>query len=157
VIERQVKPFQYPEKSGRYSSALPVKENRSFGKKVRRQVPIKRKSTREAIKKSITDCGLEPLLIDEVEHTNFIPLEIQAKIKNSGYMIADLTTQNHGAYFEAGYAMGLNIPVIWCCKEDEKTKLHFDIRQYNNILWQNEEDLYIRLKKRLEAVIEKAN
>jgi nucleoside 2-deoxyribosyltransferase len=66
-------------------------------------------------------------------------------------MVVDLTLNNHGAYFEAGYAIGLNIPVIWCCRDNDKD-LHFDISQYNNILWKNKEDLYNRLVKRLVAI-----
>ena len=106
---------------------------------------------RNSIKKAIIDAGFVPLVIDEVEHINYIPLEIQNKIKNCGLIVVDLTLNNHGAYFEAGYAIGLNIPVIWCCRDTDKD-LHFDISQYNNILWKNEEDLYNRLVKRLIAI-----
>jgi hypothetical protein len=106
----------------------------------------------DAIKKAIQDSSLNPLRIDEKEHINQISTEIQYEIKNSGLVIADVTGQNQGVYFEAGYAMGLNIPVIWCCRNDEKDKLHFDIRQYNNILWENEDDLYNRLKNRIIAI-----
>jgi nucleoside 2-deoxyribosyltransferase len=109
---------------------------------------------RETIRKAVEAAGLNALIIDEVEHINYIPVEIQSKIKQSGLMVADLTTQNHGAYFEAGFAMGQNIPVVWCCKDDDSENLHFDIRQYNNILWQDEEDLYKRLKNRLVALQE---
>jgi nucleoside 2-deoxyribosyltransferase len=105
-----------------------------------------------SIKKAIEDAGFSPVVMNEVEHIKYIPLEIQNQIKNCGYMVAELTTQNHGAYFEAGYAMGQNIPVIWCCKEDDRKNLHFDINQYNNILWTDQDDLYNRLKKRLGAL-----
>jgi hypothetical protein len=110
------------------------------------------KNIRASIKAAIEEAGLEAILIDEVEHINYIPIEIQNKIKNCRFLIVDLTTQNKGAYFETGYAMGLNIPVIWCCKDEDKQNLHFDIRQYNNILWIDEKDLYVRLKKRLLAL-----
>jgi hypothetical protein len=106
---------------------------------------------RNSIKKAINDAGFIPIVIDEIEHINYIPLEIQNKIKNCAFIVAELTTQNNGVYFEAGYAMGQNIPVIWCCRDKDK-KLHFDISQYNNILWDNEDDLYQRLKRRLIAL-----
>jgi nucleoside 2-deoxyribosyltransferase len=111
------------------------------------------KPAREAIRAAITKQGFEPLVIDEYEHTNYIPLEIQAKIKNSGLMVADFTKQNNGVYFETGYAMALNIPIIFCCKKNEFNKMHFDISQYNNILWENEGALSDRLAKRLAAVV----
>jgi hypothetical protein len=107
---------------------------------------------RDAIKRAIQHSSLNPLRIDEKEHINKICSEIQYEIKNSGLVIADVTGQNQGVYYEAGYAMGLNIPVIWCCKGDEADKLHFDTRQYNHILWEDEEDLYNRIKARIIAI-----
>jgi hypothetical protein len=106
----------------------------------------------DAIKKAIRHSSLNPLRIDEKEHINQISTEIQYEIKNSGLVIADVTGQNQGVYYEAGYAIGLNIPVIWCCRSDEGDKLHFDTRQYNHILWRDEEDLYNRLKARIIAI-----
>jgi nucleoside 2-deoxyribosyltransferase len=116
---------------------------------------IKMKEAKESIRKAIEATGLKPLIINEVEHVNYIPVEIQSKIKQSGLMVADLTTQNHGAYFEAGFAMGQNIPVVWCCEKEDFKNAHFDIRQYNNILWEDEEDLYNQLKRRLLALQDK--
>jgi hypothetical protein len=49
--------------------------------------------------------------------------------------------------------MGLNIPVIWTCNKEETEKIHFDTRQYNTILWEDENDLYERLTKRITAVM----
>jgi nucleoside 2-deoxyribosyltransferase len=65
-------------------------------------------------------------------------------------MVADLTTQNNGVYYEAGYARGLNIPVVLTCKKDESR--HFDISQVNTILWNDEDELYTLLQKRLIAL-----
>lgn len=50
-------------------------------------------------------------------------------------MLADFTGHRGGVYFEAGFAKGLNLEVIWTCKEDDLVNLHFDIRQYNCIVW----------------------
>jgi hypothetical protein len=107
---------------------------------------------RDAIKRAIQHSSLNPLRIDEKEHINKICSEIQYEIKNSGLVIADVTGQNQGVYYEAGYAIGLNIPVIWCCRSNEADQLHFDTRQYNHILWKDEEDLYNRLKARIIAI-----
>ncbi len=35
------------------------------------------------------------------------------------FMIADFTGHRGGVYFEAGFAHGLGIPVIWTCREDQ--------------------------------------
>ena len=108
---------------------------------------------RNSIRQAIIDANFSPLRIDEKEHINEISSEIQYEISQSGPVVADVTGQNQGVYFEAGYAMGLNIPVIWTCNEKEKNDIHFDIRQYNTILWEDENDLYERLKKRITAVM----
>jgi nucleoside 2-deoxyribosyltransferase len=68
-------------------------------------------------------------------------------------MVADLTAQNNGAYYETGYARGLNIPIALTCKKDELR--HFDISQVNTILWDDENELYTLLRKRLLALQDK--
>ena len=105
------------------------------------------------IKNVIEAAGLIPNRIDEKPHINNISSEIQHDIQQSGLVVADLTEQNQGVYFEAGYAMALHIPVILCCQKKDRTKIHFDICQYNTILYEDEEDLKTRLKDRISAVL----
>ena len=107
---------------------------------------------REAIRKGIMDAGYVPALIDEVPHNGFITPELLSHIRNSKFVVVDLTHQNNGAYFEEGYAMGYGKEVIQLCKDT--TKLHFDIAQKNTIIWQTEEDIPERLKKRIVATID---
>ncbi|RLA72512.1 MAG: hypothetical protein DRG78_23750 [Epsilonproteobacteria bacterium] len=78
--------------------------------------------------------------------------DIIGKIKSSKIIISDFTGQRQSVYFEAGYAMGLNIPVIWTCKESEVEKLSFDTRQYPHILWKNKDDFVDKLIKRIKAI-----
>jgi hypothetical protein len=58
-----------------------------------------------------------------------------------------------GVYFEAGFAQGLGIPVIWTCRSDQISHVHFDTRQFNHILWTTPEDLKVRLFNRIGAVV----
>jgi hypothetical protein len=111
-------------------------------------------NAREKIKKAVVDCGYIPMLIDEKEHNEFIVPEILFEIKRSRLMIADYTGNRGGVYFETGYAKGLNKPVIMTCKDgDDFLKVHFDTKQISHVVWKNEDDLYERLKKRIEATI----
>ena len=87
------------------------------------------------------------------EHNNDITDEIIAEIRKSRFLVADFTRQRGGVYFEAGFAKGLEIPVIFTCKEDEIDQVHFDTRQYNHILWKDPEDLYLKLKMRILATL----
>lgn len=114
-------------------------------------------SIKFAIKNAIKSTGLTPNRIDEKQHINNISSEIQHDIKQSGLVIADLTCQNQGVYFEAGYAMGLNIPVVFCCREKDKDEIHFDICQYNTIFYKDENELEIKLKYRIVALMNLQN
>ena len=107
---------------------------------------------REAVKKGIIEAGYNPVLIDEVEHNNLITPELLSQIRNSRFVVVDLSHRNNGAYFEEGYAMGLGKPVIQLCKKG--VNLHFDIAQVNTIIWDKESDIPSRLKNRIMATID---
>jgi nucleoside 2-deoxyribosyltransferase len=135
-----------------------IEIERIVKKKRKKQVFIAMKfkdmeSLYNTIYKAIDDAKFFPLRIDKKEHINQISSEIQYEISQSGLVVADVTGQNQGVYFEAGYAMGLNIPVIWTCNVEEREMIHFDIRQYNTILWEDEDDLRTRLTKRIIAIM----
>lgn len=106
---------------------------------------------RESIRKGITDAGYIAVFIDEVQHNDFITPELLKYIRDSKFVVVDLTHQNNGAYFEEGYAMGLGKAVIQLCKND--THLHFDIAQKNTIIWSKEEDIPQKLTNRIKATI----
>ena len=101
------------------------------------------------------DAGYDPVRIDGREHNNKICDEIIAEIRKSRFVVCDFTGHRGGVYFEAGFAMGLGLPVIWTCREDAIKDAHFDTRQYNHITWKTPEDLREKLKNRIEATIPK--
>lgn len=107
--------------------------------------------------RAITESGYIPLRIDRKEHINKIDDEIISEIRRSRFLVADFTSETDrprgGVYFEAGFAFGLNIPVIWACREDMVGQLHFDIRQFNHIVWTTPDDLRQKLKNRIGAVL----
>lgn len=106
---------------------------------------------REAIREGIFDAGYQAIFIDEVEHNGLITPELLSRINKSRFVVVDLTHRNNGAYFEEGYAMGLGKTVIQLCKKG--VELHFDIAQINTIMWEDEKDIPLRLKNRIEATI----
>ena len=67
----------------------------------------------------IKRAGYTPVRIDREEHINRIDDEILARIRSSAFVIADFTGHRGGVYFEAGYALGLGLPVIWTCNEGD--------------------------------------
>ena len=107
---------------------------------------------REAVRKGVTDAGYIAIFIDEVQHNDFITPELLKYIRDSKFVVVDLTHQNNGAYFEEGYAMGLGKQVIQLCQKDQR--LHFDIAQKNTIMWDTEEDIPERRKNRIKSTID---
>jgi nucleoside 2-deoxyribosyltransferase len=103
--------------------------------------------------KAISDSGYTPFRIDRKEHNQKIDDEIVAEIRRSKFVVADFTGHRGGVYFEAGFAMGLGLPIIWTCRRDNIAALHFDIRQYNCIDWTSPEDLCTRLSNRIVALL----
>ena len=110
---------------------------------------------RAAIKDAIEQCGFIPRIMDEIEHNHQIVPEMLYEIRNSKFLIAELTSHNNGAYFEAGYALGNGKTVIHVCKKSTfDDDGHFDVRQVNTILWDTPEDLTQKLIARINATIE---
>ena len=101
----------------------------------------------------VLNAGYNPIRIDRLEHVNRIDDEIIRQINASRFVVADFTGHRGGVYFEAGYALGKNIPVFWTCRKSDMTQLHFDIRQFNCIDWNSPSELASRLSVRIEAVL----
>lgn len=113
----------------------------------------------KGIKPGIEAVGYKAFRIDSKEHSNKIDDEIIAEIRRSRFVVADFTHGDTGArggvYYEAGFAHGLNIPVIFTCRADLVEKVHFDTRQYNHITWGpgKLEEFRKALSYRISAVI----
>jgi len=73
---------------------------------------------------AIKEAGFKAYRVDEEHHNERIDVKIVAEIKNSLFLVADVTEQKQGVYFEAGYAIGLGIPVIWSVRKDELAKVN---------------------------------
>lgn len=105
------------------------------------------------ISKAIRDAGFEPCIIRNKEYNDDICDEIMAQIRKSRFLIADTTGHRNGVYYEAGFAYGLNLPIIWACREDHFKDTHFDVNHNNFIVWKTGEDLYTKLKNRILATV----
>ena len=124
---------------------------------------------KDGIAEGIRDAGYEPLRVDRKQYNNKVDDEIIAEIRRSRFVVADFTADydlsgadiekpdkkgaRGGVYYEAGFAHGLNIPVIFTCCSDVIDYTHFDTRQYNHIAWKTLEELRTRLSQRISATI----
>ncbi len=109
----------------------------------------------QGIEPAIRDAGYEPFRVDRTEYIDKIDDQIIAEIRRSRFLVADFShgddTVRGSVYYEAGFAHGLHIPVIFTCHQD--SKLHFDTDHYNHIFWTAPEELREKLKNRILAVI----
>ena len=107
------------------------------------------------IKPAISEAGFRPVRIDEKLDADKLDDEILAEIRRSAFIVADFTQGHSGArggvYFEAGFATGLAIPVIYTCREDSIDDVHFDTRQHAHILWRDPEKFKHELRNRICA------
>lgn len=104
------------------------------------------------------------LRIDEKQFNGSIIKEITTEITDSIAMIADLTGNRGGVYYEAGIARGLQlcnhpIKLIFTCRRDffDNEKVHFDVSGDNILLYNDDEDLNNKLKMRLQAAFADKN
>lgn len=112
---------------------------------------------KQAIEPAIKETGYKPVRIDLQQHNNKIDDEIIAHIKKSKFLIADFSHDQEGArgsvYYEAGFAKGLGLPVIFTCRSENEGDLNFDTRQYNHIIYKNPGDLKTQIINRINATI----
>lgn len=107
------------------------------------------------LKEAIESEGFEYVVVnqDNVEHNKSINDEIIVKLKTSRIVIADFTNHRNSVYFEAGYAMGINIPIIWTCQKGHEDDMSFDTRQFPHIVWEDKNDLVKQVIDRIKRII----
>jgi len=91
-----------------------------------------------AVKKGI---GYDLFDMRNVARAGIIDNIMRAQIRDAAFVIVDLTHDNPGAYWEAGYAEGLGKPVIYICKREkfDTAKTHFDTNHCTTVPWSSAE------------------
>lgn len=102
----------------------------------------------EKLLPKIEQCGFLPRLLTHTKTQNGEKYELD-QIAESKLIIADLTGQSPEVYFSAGYALGLNIPVLWTVNSIEADKLFVQLKDIRPIVWDSAEELAIILQQKL--------
>lgn len=84
--------------------------------------------------------GFDLVRLDERPQAGLIDDRLRVEIRTSRFLIADLTHENRGAYWEAGFAEGLGKPVIYTCEKNKfgTHKTHFDTNHHETVVWEKE-------------------
>lgn len=91
----------------------------------------------QCFKPAVIQTGFDLARLDDEPRAGLIDDRLRVEIRTSRFLIVDLTHENRGAYWEAGFAEGLGKPVIYTCQEDKfkKNKTHFDTNHHLTVLW----------------------
>jgi len=103
----------------------------------------------KAVYPAIWSAGYNAHRSDRDEHNEGIMDKIRFDIQRAPFVVADFTGHNRGVYYEAGLASGRGIEVVHCCPDDEFDEKHFDIAHRNLIKYSDDNDLLVRLNRRI--------
>lgn len=97
----------------------------------------------EVLKPAVKEAlGYDLRDIRDISRAGIIDNILRVAIRDARFVIVELTHDNNGAYWEAGYAEGLDKPVVYICEKEkfERSKeegggTHFDTNHCTTVLW----------------------
>lgn len=103
----------------------------------------------ECLRPAVAQTGYE--LRTGTQHAGLIDALIENEIRRCRFLVADLSDDNAGAYWQAGFAEGLGKPVIYICRATQagaQKVTHFDMNHRHTIQWNlsSLEEAAMRLK-----------
>ncbi|MCF8054684.1 MAG: hypothetical protein K9K75_05655 [Deltaproteobacteria bacterium] len=99
-------------------------------------------------KPAVKKAGFELYRLDEKPEAGIIDNRLRVEIRNARFLIADLTHNNEGAYWEAGFAEGLGKKVIPTCRKGSTP--HFNLGHIQTVFWQKDNP---ECEQQLKAII----
>jgi hypothetical protein len=89
-------------------------------------------------KPAVACTGFELFDLREQQQAGMIDNHMRVAIRNSRFLIADLSHECRGSYWEGGFAEGLGRPVIYTCNAEkwEKERPHFDTNHLATVVWE---------------------
>ena len=100
--------------------------------------PFVKNVVKPAVKEGI---GYDLVDMRDVAQAGVIDNILRTQIRDAAFLLVDLTHDNPGAYWEAGYAEGLGKPVIYICekKKFDGKKTHFDTNHCTTVIWSKDD------------------
>lgn len=105
------------------------------------------------VKSAVAEAGYELERVSDRPRAGVIDQVMRVKLRDAPFVIADLSHDNNGAYWEAGFAEGLGKPVIYLCEAEKwaTARSHFDTNHCETLDWQTDKPEAFR--ERLVAII----
>jgi len=119
--------------------------------------PVLEKLVSDTVKPAVKDgIGYDLIDLRDVSRAGVIDNILREQIRDAAFILADLTHDNAGAYWEAGYAEGLGKPVVYLCEKSkfDSAKPHFDTNHCTTVLWSQGDTE--SLKKELVATLRRS-
>lgn len=95
----------------------------------------------DCFRPAVKRAGFALRRIDDKPPAGSIDDRLRVEIRRCRFLIAELTSDNSGAYWEAGYAEGLGRPVIYTCQKSyfDESGTHFDASHFHTVIWEENE------------------
>jgi hypothetical protein len=108
-------------------------------------------------KPGVALAGFDLLRVIDGQGAGLIDDQIRVGLRTARFVVADLTHENRGAYWEAGFAEGLGRPVIYTCRKAEwdAKATHFDTSHLVTVIWEAQDlaDAARRLTATIRATL----
>jgi hypothetical protein len=119
------------------------------------------KRYQETFAPAIIEAGFEPYRVDEDRRADVLITSIEDGIRSASVCLADITTDNPNVWFELGFALAVNRPVVMVCSTERTGKYPFDIQHrvvtsYKTEAQSDFKKLSDEIIERLRAVAEKS-
>ena len=104
-------------------------------------------------KPAVSNAGFELYEMRDQQQAGMIDDQMRVAIRNSRFVVADLTHACRGSYWEGGFAEGLGRPVIYTCETTawEKERPHFDTNHLATVIWDSGD--FDQAARQLTAII----
>ena len=102
----------------------------------------------DVIKETCHAFGLDTVRADEIYGPGLIIRDIVEQILRSQVVIAEITPENANVYFEVGYALAWNKPIVLLARQG--TQLPFDVSGFRVLFYEDSIGGKARLQKGLE-------
>ena len=85
----------------------------------------------------ISVIGVDLRRLDTKPKSGLIDLRMRVELRLAKFTVADLTDENRGAYWEAGFAEGCGKKVYYTCQAEkfDRLKTHFDTEHLFTVKW----------------------